>query len=228
MLDILTITLGRKFYFFKLLESIEKKFSNHFDLINHYLIFQNQSYDEETENFIKKLNPSYSKKINIEIIESAQSVGEVLNKVKHKFKQKFFLKLDDDCLLVSDDFGKHILALANQIPDCAFSPYPVGLINNTGGVHSRDHKIIYNQHTNCFYTLRKVNHLGGFARLVPTEYFKNIVFSDSHSEDSECSQYLNKIGVEMFYLENSIIVEHQESTYGQHARYGEGYFKGRF
>jgi len=86
----------------------------------------------------------------------------------------------------------------------------------------------YSVETDTYYTFRKVHHVGGFARIMPVEYFKQINFTNTHSEDTECSTWCNNNNIPMYYLENALIVEHQESTLGQHARYGEKYFKGRF
>jgi hypothetical protein len=73
-----------------------------------------------------------------------------------------------------------------------------------------------------------VNHIGGFARISPSEIYQQIHFTDNHNEDGEFSNFCNSMNIPMFYLENDLVVQHQESTLGQHQRYGEGYFGKRF
>jgi hypothetical protein len=69
--------------------------------------------------------------------------------------------------------------------------------------------------------------LGGFARIAPKEHLLNTRFSDDHSEDSEFSGNCNTNNIPMYYLENGLIVEHQETGLGQQARYGKEYFQAR-
>ena len=71
-----------------------------------------------------------------------------------------------------------------------------------------------------------MNHVGGFARIMPAEYLREITFSDAHNEDSEVSAWAIAHGKPMYYLENGLAVEHQESSIGQGHRYPD-YFKNR-
>jgi hypothetical protein len=123
--------------------------------------------------------------------------------------------------------------IARIKPDIVFSPYPVGLINNPGGPRGNRHEVIYSEVTDTYYTLRYVSHVGGFARISPS-FTKNWKFDNdlipgiSGSEDSQFSLKCQQLNIPMAYLENAIVVEHQESTLGQHSRYGNNYFNGRF
>jgi hypothetical protein len=167
-------------------------------------------------------------------------IGEGINKIKKKFIYPHCMKLDDDCRIYSDGnygyFLTHIKQVIKIMPTAVFSPYPVGLINNPGGVHTspKQHMTKYGKDTNTHYTFRKVPHIGGFARCCPTKYIKDCNFPNdlsekaSGNEDGIFSQYCNERNIPMFYLENALVVEHSESTLGQHKRYGTQYFGERF
>lgn len=226
MIDILTITLGREIYLKRLIQSfITNSGYADFDF-KYYIIYQGSPTTSFTE-FINALPIKGKLKL---IINSGHvmSVGAVMNQFKLQSSSKLFWKLDDDAQLRSDNFMGHILSINEMKPQSVFSPYPVGLINNPGGVLSKEHSVAYSERMDTYYTFRKVHHVGGFARIMPTEFFKQMNFSDTHSEDTECSSWCNNNNKPMYYLENSLIVEHQESTLGQHARYGKAYFKDRF
>lgn len=226
MIDILTITLGRELYLKRLINSFVDD-SGYKDFnFNYYIVYQGNP----TREFLDFMDTTPIKG-NVRLIvndQRVQSVGVVMNEFKNKVSNKLFWKLDDDALLRSRNALHHIRAINELKPQAVFSPYPVGLINNPGGVLSKEHSVAYSESTDTYYTFRKVLHVGGFARIMPIEFFKQMVFSDSHSEDTECSSWCNNNGKHMYYLENGLIVEHQESTLGQHARYGKTYFRDRF
>lgn len=162
-----------------------------------------------------------------------KGIALTMNQVIPTLKGDIIIKMDDDALPQSSDFFKHILAVHDLMPTLVFSPYPVGLINNPGGVLSNNRRVMYSQTTDTYYTLRFVNHIGGFCRVSPKNVVKDWVLSAdlikgaSGNEDSQHSNLCIYNNIPMAYLENSIIVEHQESTLGQHERYKE-YFRGRF
>lgn len=227
MISIYTFTLGREFYLTRLIESIEKNRGN--NNYEHYVCAQGVSLSETTKKIIKS---SY----NTTLIEwdVNEGIASGMNKIIPKLKGNILLKLDEDALLCSPNFFNHIEEINRLAPHLVFSPYPVGLINNPGGPRGSNHQVIHSEKLNTFYTLRLVNHIGGFARISPSKYTKNWKFeydkSDSASgtEDAQHSSLCIKNKIPMAYLENCLIVEHQESTLGQHQRYGEKYFKGRF
>ena len=226
-LNILTVTLGRDLYLKRLIKSINELSGWKDYNFKHYIVYQG-IVNEDIDSFIK--NIEYSKHIVLIKNETSikVSIGEALNQFKAVCGEGLFWKLDDDAQLVSNNSFKHIEELYKLVGNAVFSPYPVGLINNPGGVPSKSHTVFYSTTTDTYYTLRKVHHVGGFARIMPVECFKQITFTNTHSEDTECSSWCNSKSIPMYYLENALIVEHQESTLGQHARYGNDYFKGRF
>mgnify|MGYP003658612553 CR=1 FL=1 len=223
MFDLFTITSGRTLYLNRLIRSISQQ--NHYLIKKHLIIFQNNSYEESA---FLNVPSEYLAKIEVIAYPEKQSVGAVLNKYSSKLDAPLTMKLDDDALVRSQDFFAHAWQISQIIPNAVFSPFPVGLINNLGGVPSSERYVKYSEQTDTFYTLRKVNHVGGFARISDTSLLKRVEFSDSHNEDTEFSSFCSQNNIPMFYLDNCLIIEHQESTLGQHARYGETYFKGRF
>lgn len=222
MISIYTPTLGnRNTYLNKLFNFIDL---NKKDIIEWHIGVQGTQY---------KLEIPDRPYITIEYWESNCGAGEANNRLIKKCKGDIICKLDDDALPYGTNYFEHIkqiYLLTNK--NCIFSPYPVGLINNPGGVLSKEHSVIYSDVLDTYYTLRKVPHIGGFARVMPatiaTQFVWPYDYSPLHSgqEDVNFSRFCQQKNIPMYYLENSIIVEHQESTLGQKERYKD-YFKGR-
>ena len=222
-ISIYTLTMGRWFYLKQLINSIEYD-----ENIEHYIIYQGLS---PTEELIDIMN---SEGIIPVILENNIGIAMAMNMIYKKLTGDIIIKLDEDAKIISKDFFKHVREIHTMSPKLVFSPYPVGLINNPGGVLSKNHQIGYSKNTDTYYTMRIVNHIGGFARISPKEYTIDWVFDNdliagsSGNEDGQHSTKCIQNNIPMAYLENCLIVEHQESTLGQHKRYGEEYFKGRF
>lgn len=227
MITLLTVTLGREYYLRQLVRSIDRCFVNK---TRHIIACQGIKLTDDTKQFINKSNQL------TEIIEWDQNygIGEALNKLLSKVESGIVIKLDDDCLIHSDNFDIHAKAVLSLVPDSVISPFPVGLINNLGGVQSQHREVKYSDITKTYYTLRKVSHVGGFARICNRETIGSFKFpydfsnTSSGTEDTEFSSWIKSQGKNMYYLENAMVVEHQESTLGQHARYGASYFGKRF
>jgi len=174
---------------------------------------------------------------DVEIIELPENIGIAsgLNMIIPRLTAPIIIKMDDDCKIQSSNFFLHIMAVNKLNPNLVFSPFPVGLINNLGGPRrSADRYVQYSEEADTYYTFRPVDHVGGFARVTPLHALKGCKFEPdlkpgiSGNEDGQYSEYCREHGIKMAYLENALIVEHNESTLGQHARYGEAYFNGRF
>lgn len=199
-------------------------------------------YDENVEHFIvyQGVTPpndliEYTKKCGIQniFLENNVGIAEAMNMVLPKLSGDIIIKLDEDAKIVSKYFFSHVREINSICPELVFSPYPVGLINNPGGVLSKNHRVVYSKPTDSYYTLRIVNHVGGFSRISPKftkdwKFDNDLIPGISGNEDSQFSRKCMLNNIEMAYLENAIVVEHNESSLGQHARYGEEYFKGRF
>ena len=200
--------------------------------IEHHIILQGCPYPQFIFDVIA--NSSAVKNYDLYIHEWRENIGigAGLNKITPQCNSSLIMKMDDDCKIISRDFFGSALALHRRFPNSVFSPFPVGLIRSLGGVPAIRHSVWNDKRYDKFYTRRHVNHVGGFARFAPTELMKQFTFpSDlisgiSGTEDGNFSSYCNSKGIEMFYLENEMIVEHNESGLGQIIRYPD-YFSGR-
>jgi len=176
----------------------------------------------------------YGEQIEVHVWDKNYGIAEGINKISKLLSEDLIIKLDDDCEIVSSNFLNHVSEIASLNPNMIFSPYPVGLIGNPGGVPSTDRKVIYSSKMETFYTLRNVPHVGGFCRVSPRFTLNWSLVNDlgipgaSGNEDTQFSAICRHLSLPLAYLENAIIVEHQESTLGQHERYGSEYFKDRF
>lgn len=223
-IDLITIVTGPPRN--KYLEVLLKNLKRNSDYINkHFLVLNNVKDSDLLPNNRHLL---YSREIIKVGEDSPKSVGDILNSLKDKLSGDIIGKIDDDCELISLDFFAHLQQIYKLKPNSVISPFPVGLINNLGGPPAINREVIYGQDTDTFYTFRQVSHVGGFCRFSPREIYQQINFSDSHNEDGEHSAFCRSAGIPMYYLENNLICQHQESSLGQHQRYGETYFKGRF
>jgi len=233
---ILTLSMGRDRYLMDLIDSLMGSDPTHFD---HFILFQGTVPSMELASF---MNDAVENGYPLRFSNSPDNlgIGLGLEKMKELFLEdwksgtQLIIKMDDDCVIRSPDFTNHILELAELNPTAVFSPFPVGLIGNLAGpplVGERRVELGHDMDT--YYTIRPVLHLGGFARVSPAKLFMDFKFVDDKSttssgwEDGHFSNMCNKFGIEMFYLENALIVEHNESTLGQHLRYGKDYFKNR-
>ena len=223
-ISVYTVTLGRELYLTRLIESIEKLGGRTPD--EHIIAFQGVKPSGELRNLLNS-------KPYIKTIEWDTNCGidAAVNKIVPILQGDLLIKMDEDCIIRSPDFFIHTEEIARVNPNLIFSPYPVGLIGNPGGVLSNSRDVKYGEKTDTYYTFRYVHHIGGFARISPKNCNWQLNINPNivgHSEDGVYSTLANQLGVRMAYLENALIVEHQESTLGQHQRYGETYFKGRF
>ncbi len=228
MISIYTFTMGRELYLQRLINSINELGGNKYPL-EHVICYQGTKPSVET----LKMQES---RPYMRIVQWKENCGiaEGINRVVPELEGEIICKFDDDCILRSPDFFDHTRAINDIDSNLVFSPYPVGLINNPGGVLSTNRSVKYSESNDTYYTFRFVNHVGGFARIAPAHIIKDWVLEKdlmhgaSGNEDAQCSNKCQQLGIKMAYLENALIVEHQESTMGQHARYDDSYFKGRF
>jgi glycosyltransferase involved in cell wall biosynthesis len=234
-IDIYTFTLGRKFYLDKLISSIEDNLTYGTYTIDHTIVFQGcDPFPVNTCTKFYDKNIGYYSNYNQRFVHWNENIGiaEGMNRILPTLNGDIIIKMDDDCKIISNSFFDHIIDIHKLKPNSVFSPFPVGLINNRGGPAPISHEVVYNSNKNVYYTFRKVNHIGGFCRISPNftkewKFSPDLIPGISGNEDGQHSNKCNQFGIEMFYLDNALIVEHQESTLGQHARYGEAYFKGR-
>lgn len=225
MISIYTFTMGRWDYLGKCLEST----SGYSDSgLEHHICSQGVRVTP-------KLKSYYECQGRYVFHEWPENIGIAagMNKILPELKGDTIIKMDEDAAFISAFPLTFIDEVRRLKPNLVFSPYPVGLINNPGGPRGYKHEVIFSEALNTYFTLRYVIHVGGFCRVSPG-FTKDWRFSpdlgipgSSGNEDVQFSQRCQREGIEMAYLENGIVVEHQESTLGQHERYKE-YFKGRF
>ena len=200
--------------------------------VEHHLVFQGENGISEVESFLNYFNQIESYKLIIHKWPQNIGIGAGLNKIIPQCNGNLIFKMDDDCKVVSGDFFEKVMALHTRFPNSVFSPFPVGLINSLGGVRGAAHRLWHDKNTDTIWTKRIVNHVGGFARIAPKSIYENFSFENdlisgiSGNEDGQFSSYCNLKGIEMFYLEDGLVVSHQESTLGQALRYPE-YFSTR-
>jgi hypothetical protein len=227
MISIFTLTLGRAYYLNRQLRSVAKAAATYDGRITHHLCFQGVQPDPSTlvtmdecsgENLAFKIHP-WDKNLGI--------AGGV-NRIVPQLEGSLLMKMDDDCLLLSDDFFTHVEAVHQLHPEAVFSPFPVGILMEVGGPDAIGPEVSYSPDTETYYTLRHVPHIGGLCRIAPAEKVRKFKLktnlSNSGTEDTQHSALCRANGIEMFYLENALVVEHQESAMGQKSRQ-ESYFQ---
>jgi len=233
-ISILTLYNGRPLYLKRNLLSVKQAVCETDANIEHKVFCQGAALDDSIKDIQKSVEGEFSN-YSLEIIQWDKNygTGEGLNRALPTLSGNLVFKFDEDAEIVSRNFFNHVLEINNILENnCSFSPYPVGLIGNPGGVHSTTRFVRYSQQLDTFYTFRAVAHIGGFARITPKHIMSAITFPydysiyDTGNEDSVVSHFCRTHYIMQLYLENAIVVEHQESTLGQHERYAE-YFKDR-
>jgi hypothetical protein len=230
MISIYTFTLGRSFYLKKFLESVIRSCHSYPGRIDHHLCCQGVELDPETIAITRQCE---LENLNFVIHKWPENLGTPggVNRIVPQLEGDLIIKMDEDCLIHSDGFFEHVSAVAELKPRANFSPYPVGLIGFAGGSKALSHHVEYSPRTDTYYTFRRVDHVGGFCRVSPGAVVREWRLTpgktvDVRNEDQQYSALCRENGIEMYYLENALVVEHQESSLGQRARYDE-YFDGR-
>lgn len=135
---------------------------------------------------------------------------------------ELIMQLDDDARAMGPDFFQRIYRFHEAKPDVAFAPAVVGIFATTirsPDSSGKDRHYVYDPHFDEYYGYRIVRHIGGFARAIPSRIAEKVNIPDGdRTEDGTCSGQLNQLGVPRVYLENGVVVEHQETTWGQHRR----------
>lgn len=213
-LTVFTVCSGRTDYLVEQLKALKQDSGT---IEQHVFVKNGFDFEnEEVECLLRELNSE------VIFIKEILPIGAVIEKVKEVFKSSHILKLDDDAIPVSKDFIKLIKIVAQLKPNSSFSPFPVGLLKSMGGMpikKGEEWSVLYSGEVDKFFTTRPVKHIGGFCRVTPQYVYKEIVLDkETHSEDKEFSVYCRDNDIEMFYLENGIVVEHAESPLGQSKR----------
>jgi glycosyltransferase involved in cell wall biosynthesis len=232
-LSFYTFTMGREDYLVNLIENLHQYSNSEKVECEHHICFQGVEPGEHYS-----ISTCLKSFIKTHVWEKNVGIAEGMNRILPELTGDVIIKIDDDCMPYTlwqrPTFKERIVEIARTIPNAVWSPYPVGLINNPGGPRGFGHETIRIQEPwDSIYTLRKVTHVGGFCRISP-KFTKDWKFENdlkpgqSGNEDVQFSQKCAALNIPMYYLENGLVVEHNESTLGQHIRYGNEYFKGRF
>ena len=222
-LCIFTFTMGREVYLRRLLQSIYAARPPY--AVEHHVCFQGVHPSPEMRSLLSTA-PAPIRCVLHEWPENL-GVGLGMNKLVPTLDGDLIMKFDEDGMIVSADFFEHVAGVFRCHPEAVLSPFPVGLIGSVGGTPALSRHVLYDNQTETFYTFRRVAMVGGFARIAPGHLAREWRFPDdrqlpnSSNEDQHVGEYCRMAGVPMYYLENSLIVEHQESTLGQLAREGK-------
>lgn len=200
----------------RLINSIIKSLHEYDPGLEHIILLQTKSASTS----LQELFDTYSKQVKLKLSQQKTllNINQAMNTLISQVTNQLVWKADDDCVIQSDNFFKHVEAIHNMYPKMVFSPFPVGLIENFGGARSAGRFTQYCQTTDTVYTFRKVPNIGGFARFSPLEYFSQYPENGFPLEDQCHSELMRKRGIMQCYLENALIVEHQESSLGQKER----------
>jgi hypothetical protein len=228
VIGIYTFSRGRELYVRRLVESMEQLGGSQVTF-EHHICFQGIEPSTELMKFLHA--GRRTERITCHFWDRNYGTGEGNNRILPLLKAALIMKLDEDAMIRSPDFFVHVMAVHKIVPNAVFSPYPVGLIGHPGGDKAERHFVKYSEETDTYYTFRCVPHVGGMARIAPAKIAKSIhcpydLNANSGHEDEYFAQACFEIKTPMYYLENALIVEHQESTLGQIERYKE-YFGAR-
>lgn len=214
-----TLTYDRLEYTKKTLESL-KQFADY--PYDHFIV-DNGSTDGTVE-WLEENRTKYRIK---QIIKNPKNVGiskgsnQALDAIGKDYD--VIIKVDNDCELQTPNFIHALVDTYRRNNRIVLSPNVEGLIDNAGGPPR-----FADGHIGP-YLFGFVRHLGGICCAAPKEVYANFRWKEEDflhgMQDTIFSQYCNKVGYGLAYLEN-IRVMHIDSTYGQHAKYPD-YFQRR-
>lgn len=230
--SIITFTLNRKHYLRKTIDSIKKQANGYCGKIHHHLFFQGVNIDDETKKYIYENAPDNYLPV---VHEWHKNVGisDGTNIAIKQINTNYVFKIDEDILLVTDNFFQHFKEIILFEPNAFIAPFPIGLIVWCGGPKPISYHVKYSDVMDTYYTFRKVNVTGGGCRVMPTHVLRQFLpltndlsSGNSGSDDDQLTIMCNKHNVPIYYMENSVAFEHQESCIGQRERFSE-YYKSR-
>lgn len=163
------------------------------------------------------------------IVHNGENLGisiasnRCLDWIKQAGEYDMIMKVDNDCLFLSDGWLSKMIDLWNRNRRMAFSCYIQGLRDNPGGAPRLDYGTIGDE------LIGITKHLGGICHFVDAHAYDNFRWDEESTlhgiQDMELSIHLLQAGYRMGYLE-SYFAEHFEGTEGQEKRYPE-YFERR-
>lgn len=230
-LSIVTFSLGRWKYLLDCAKSVAQEFDySERNEYMHHIVFQGVRPNKEVIDELRKCG------CNLHFWPENIGIGAGLNKILPECQGAHIMKMDEDCKIITFGFFEHVLFMAETFPNAVFSPFPIGLRDNLGGVKGIGHDVIEREYYDekIYYQRRFVMHVGGLCRIAPKHLYDVFTFKNdldptgkiSGSEDGQFSNFCNGKGVQMFYMDTHAVVEHNEGTCGQKVRYPQ-YFEKR-
>ncbi len=231
-----TFTYNRLLYTRRMIESLAENVSSKYQ---HVIVDQGSS--DGTKEYLESLKSRYPK-VDWEIVYLKENIGiaEGQKAATQRCNGNILIKIDNDCRVLSRHIDKHLAAIYRLTGlDYVLSPFPLGLIGNLGGVPRVGFEIYYSEDMDRYYTLGLAERIGGLFMCLPRVILDKtggwLGYSEKYKDpkkhmydDVYISEKIKGAGFKMAYIENDCAVEHQESTLGQHERYGDGYFKAKF
>lgn len=189
-----------------------------------HFIVDNGSKDGTCEYLTKLDNPNGMVRLKLNAANMGISIAsnQALDMIKDD-DYDVIMKVDNDAFFKNQGWLAKMVEIHKAFPRFALSCYIEGLRDNPGGAPRIDYMVVKDE------LLGYTNHLGGICHFVDARAYDNFRWEEDsflHGvQDMEFSQYLNKEGWFMAYME-SWFVEHRDGTVGQHEKYPE-YFKRR-
>jgi glycosyltransferase involved in cell wall biosynthesis len=217
---IFSITYDRLDYTKECFDSLYKTAGYDFD----HIIVDNGSKDGTVEYLQELENPNgfTSCVFNEENKGISIASNQALDLLKGR-GYDIIMKVDNDAFFKNQGWLAKMVEIHSSFPRFALSCYVEGLRDNPGGAARIDYMVVRDELIG--YTV----HLGGICHFVDARAYDNFRWEEDsflHGvQDMELSQYLNKEGWFMGYME-SWFVEHRDGTVGQHEKYPD-YFKRR-
>ena len=124
--------MGRELYLQNLIHSIHRNAGIHHINFEYHIGWQGVRPTQDMKDYIYQYH--HILHITNHYWDDNCGAGHANNRIIPELSGNLVIKLDDDTIIHSQDFFKHILEISRLEPNIIFSPYPVGLINNPGGV----------------------------------------------------------------------------------------------
>jgi len=217
---VFSITYDRLDYTKECFDSLYKTAGYPFD----HFIIDNGSKDG-TQEYLKTLkNPNglVTLKLNNENMGISIASNQALDMIKND-GYDIIMKIDNDAFFKNDGWLAKLIEVHKVFPRFALSLYVEGLRDNPGGAARIDYMTVKDE------LLGYTKHIGGICHFVEAKAYDNFRWDEDsflHGvQDMELSQYLDRHGYYMGYLENWF-VEHKDGTDGQHKKYKD-YFERR-
>ena len=163
-------------------------------------------------------------------IASNQALDEIMTQHERygstadDHKYDIIMKVDNDCVFLSDGWLKEMVEIWKRNHITALSCYVQGLKDNPGGAE----RVGFGEINGQYIGITK--HLGGICHFVDASAYDNFRWNEDsfyHGiQDLEFSRYLTSIGYQMAYLENYFCNHGVDGTEGQMSRFKD-YFERR-